>query len=157
MKLPFAAALALCLAGPLAAQTRVRPMPATGELIRVSPAGETPWTGTVAALGGDSLILRTDGDGARLVLLSAQPVEIHRSRREHWSGLGALLGGVAGLGLSAMSGGSTGSAHGADRLIVSAAGGAVFGGVLGFGVAPRRWRLLRVTALAHAAPAPGVQ
>jgi hypothetical protein len=148
VKLSFAvAALATCCALPLSAQVRVRPLPAAGELIRVTPSGEPAWTGTVAALGGDSLFLRTDTDAARLVLLSAQPLDIRRSRREHWSGLGALAGAGAGLAASSLAG---------DRSVLSTAGGAVIGGLLGFSVAPRRWRPLRITAPARVAltPAP---
>jgi hypothetical protein len=137
-----AAALALCASAAHAQVLSVRPLPATGELIRVTPASGEPFTGRVAALGGDTLMLA--GDPGVRVVASQQRVEILRSRRERWSVIGAFVGLAAGVAVNAARGSST-TPHGLSQGVVSGAGGAVLGGVVGFAVAPHRWQPLRAT------------
>ena len=150
MKTTLSIALAIVLSAPAARAQGVRPMPATGELIRVTPATGEPFTGRLAALGGDTLMLA--GDPGVRVVASQQRVEVLRSRRERWSAFGALLGAALGVGVNTARGSST-SPHGLSQGVVSGAGGALAGGLLGFTVAPRRWQPLRS---AMRLPAPSV-
>lgn len=144
MKTTLSAALALLLCAPAAhgQGPTVRPMPATGEMIRVTPASGEPFTGRLAALGGDTLMLA--GDPGVRVVASQQRVEIFRSRRERWSAFGALVGIVAGVAVNSARGSST-SPRGLSEGVVSGAAGALVGGLVGFGVAPHRWQPLRAT------------
>ncbi|HSU15176.1 hypothetical protein [Longimicrobium sp.] len=148
MKPKYAVAVLLAC-GATAARAQgapVRPMPAVGELIRVSPAGGEAFTGSLAALGRDTLLLTRPGDTAVMVSLRAQPVDVLRRRRETWSGLGALAGAAAGVLVSQL-GRSTGpdaSPRNASHAVLGGAAGAVAGGLTGFFVAPRRWQRLTV-------------
>ena len=125
-------------------------MPATGELIRVTPGAGAPFTGRLAALGGDTLILEAGGgDAPVLAVVSRDVVEVRRSHREAWSGRGALagvaLGVIASLFQSSGSAAS-GNTNKAEVAVVGGAAGAVIGGGLGFALAPRRWQPLRAVA-----------
>ena len=137
-----AALLTGCCVSSAAAQ-RLRPSPFAGEQIRVSPQDSAPFTGTLTALGGDTLVLATSGAGPVFVLVSRQPVEVYRRKRELWSGLGALAGASAGVITSLIGHSGSGAAHAMGRSVVSAAGGALVGGLLGFSVAPSQWQRLR--------------
>jgi len=155
---PFvvAALIAACCAAPLAAQSRpLRPSPAAGELIRVTPSEGEPFTGTLSSLGDDIMVIEREASGPVWVTLSQQPLEVRRRNREHWSGLGALAGGSAAILVSLLNGGS-GSAHRTAQTVVGAAGGVLVGGLVGFSVAPQRWQRLRfvpaAAPLAVAAP-----
>lgn len=142
MKTTLATVLALTLCASAAAGQgpRVRPIPATGEMVRVTPASGEPYTGRVAALGGDTLMLA--GDSAVRVVASEQRVEILRRHRERWSAIGALAGIALGVGAKMVSSGSD-SPHEIGSTVVTGAAGALVGGLLGFSVAPRRWQPLR--------------
>jgi hypothetical protein len=67
--------------------------------------------------------------------------------------MGALAGMAAGTVVSLLAHQGAGSTHAVGQTIVSAAGGAMAGGLLGFSVAPQRWQRLTFRApLASAAP-----
>ena len=135
----------LCASAARAQGPSVRPMPITGELIRVTPATGDPFTGRLAALGGDTLMLA--GDPGVRVVASQQRVEILRSRRERWSVIGALAGIAAGVSVNFARGSST-TPHGLSEGVVSGAAGALVGGLIGFSVAPHRWQPLRSVTVA---------
>jgi hypothetical protein len=138
-------ALALCASAARGQGPTVRPMPITGELIRVTPAAGEPFTGRLAALGGDTLMLA--GDPGVRVVASEQRVEILRRHRESWSAFGALAGIATGVAVNAIARGSSTSPHGLSEGVVSGAAGALVGGLIGFSVAPHRWQPLRATTL----------
>jgi hypothetical protein len=151
----FAVSVALaCGATAAGAQESVHPMPAVGERILVSPADAEPFTGTLTALGGDTMTLAREGDSAVAVSLSQQPVAVLRRHREAWSGLGALAGLAAGLAISQLGSGSSQGVQKASHAVVGGAAGAITGGLLGFVVAPRRWQRLTVVAPRHLPPPP---
>lgn len=155
LKTTFAAVLALtlCASAARAQGPTVRPLPAAGEMIRVTPASGEPFTGRLAALGGDTLVLAgLDGGPGVRVVASQQRVEIQRRHRERWSALGAVAGIAAGVAVKAIAWGSDGSPHAVAESVVSGAAGALVGGVVGFSVAPRRWQPLRATAPAALPP-----
>jgi hypothetical protein len=142
------AVLLACSATAARAQSApVRPMPAVGELIRVSPADGQAFTGSLAALGGDTMMLKRAGDSV-MVQLSAQPLDVRRRHRETWSGLGALTGLAAGLLASRVerSSGRDGGVRNASHAVVGGAAGAIVGGLTGFFVAPERWQRLTLLA-----------
>jgi hypothetical protein len=146
VKSKFASAvlLACCATAARGQGGPVRPLPAVGELIRVSPAGGQAFTGNLAALGRETLMLTRPGDTAVMVSLSAQPLHVLRRPREKWSGLGALSGAAAGLlaaQLNRSSGVDTG-ARNASHAVLGSAAGAIVGGITGFLVAPPRWQRL---------------
>ena len=153
MKTTLASVLALTLCASAAAGQgpSVRPIPATGEMVRVTPASGEPFTGRVAALGGDTLMLA--GDPGVRVVASQQRVEILRRHRERWSAFGALTGIALGVGAKLISSGSS-SPHAVGNTVVTGAAGAFVGGLLGFSVAPNRWQPLR--AVPPAPPPPAV-
>jgi hypothetical protein len=139
--------LASCVSAARAQGPRVHPVPATGELIRVTPGSGAPFTGRLAALGGDTLLLSSGGGDAPLVAVASRDrVEVRRSHREAWSGRGALAGVALGVVASLFqSSGSAakGNTQKAEVAVVGGAAGAVVGGALGFALAPRRWQPLR--------------
>ncbi|HEX8246306.1 MAG TPA: hypothetical protein VF541_22575 [Longimicrobium sp.] len=133
----------------------VRPVPAVGEQIRATPATGDPVIGSLAALGGDSLLLTRPGDTAVTVRASEQRVEVLRRPREAWSGIGALAGLAVGLFASQLAGGSPLPGEGVDdasHAVVGGAAGAIVGGLIGFVVAPRRWQRLTVVGRRTLAP-----
>jgi len=148
VKSKFASAvlLACCATAARGQGGPVRPLPAVGELIRVSPAGGEAFTGSLAALGRDAMLLDRPGDTAVMVSLSAQPLHVLRRPREKWSGLGALSGAAAGvlLALLARSSGPDVQARNTSHAVLGAAAGALAGGLTGFLVAPPRWQRLTV-------------
>ena len=149
----LAAALLACSALPARAQYTIRPMPRTGETVRVSPGGEEPYTGRLVALGGDTVLLSVPGDSTRTGIASGQTVEVLRRRREAWSGYGALAGMALGVVTAHLvNGGTGGSPHRVDQTVVAAAAGGVLGGFIGFSVAPARWQRLRAEPRPAAAP-----
>jgi len=145
------AALLVCSAATLRAQgLRVLPAPAAGEMIRVTAADSAaPVTGRLAFAGGDTVVVMpSGGDSAVFAVVSRDRVEVRRSRRELWSGLGALAGLSAGVLASQLQSGESGNA-GVDRATTGVVGGAaaaLVGGFLGFVIAPHRWQQLRATA-----------
>lgn len=132
--------LTLCASAAAGQGPRVRPVPAAGEMVRVTPPSGEPYIGRVAALGGDTLVLT--GDSAVRVVTSEQRVEILRRHRERWSALGALAGIALGVGAKLVSSGSD-TPHAVGSTVVTGAAGAFVGGLLGFSVAPQRWQPLR--------------
>ena len=138
-------ALALCSSAAAGQGPSVRPIPASGEMVRVTPASGEPFTGRVAALGGDTLVLA--GDPGVRVVASEQRVEILRRHRERWSAIGAVTGIVLGVGAKLISSGSD-TPHAVGTTVVTGAAGAFVGGLLGFSVAPQRWQPL------HSVPPP---
>lgn len=132
-------------------------MPAVGEQIRVTVPDGEPILGSLAALGGDTLMLSRPGDTAVRVRVSEQRVDVLRRRRETWSGLGALAGVAVGIGLAQLhrSPASEGrGVHEASQAVLGSAAGALTGGLIGFFVAPRRWQRLTVVPRRNL-PAPG--
>lgn len=161
-KIITAAVLLAASASTAGAQgSRVYPTPTAGELIRVTPDSGTPFTGRLAAMGGDTLVLDpSDRDSAVMAVASRERVEVHRSHRELWSGLGALAGIAAGLVASQLQSGDSHNAgtKKASVAVVGGAAGGVVGGFFGFMVAPHRWQRLhararRGSALLAATPA----
>lgn len=144
-------ALTLCTSAARGQGASVRPMPATGELVRVTPASGEPFTGRVAALGGDTLMLA--GTPGIFVVASRERLEILRRHRESWSAFGALAGLLAGVGVRIATSHSRSSPHALADGVVSGAAGALVGGVIGFSVAPQRWQPLHSTIRALPPPA----
>ncbi|HET7232433.1 MAG TPA: hypothetical protein VFJ16_20665 [Longimicrobium sp.] len=150
------AVLLVSCAAPVRAQgLRVQPSPAAGEMIRVTPESGAPLTGRLASLGGDTLLLMpASGDSAVMAVVSRQRVEVRRSRRELWSGLGALAGLSAGAVAGQFQSGENGGLKKTKTSVVAGAGAAVVGGILGFVVAPRRWQPLHAVDRATGRPVP---
>jgi hypothetical protein len=135
-----------CASAAGAQGSRVHPPPAAGELIRVTPESGASFTGRLAALGGDTLVLNpSDRDSAVMAVVSRERVEVHRSHRERWSGLGALAGIAAGLVASQLQPGGSGDEEPKKTrvAVVGGAAGGVVGGFFGFVLAPHQWQLLR--------------
>ena len=153
------AALAVSSATAARAQVpRVYPTPAEGELIRVTPGGGgEAYTGRLANLGGDTLLLRGTGrDTAMMMAIASRDqVEVSRRRREQWSGVGALAGVVAGIIASQLQSadGNAGLKR-TQTAVVGGAAGAVIGGFTGFLLAPRRWQPLRARLPRMPLPSP---
>lgn len=151
MRLPYKrtiaiSALLVCSAAGVRAQGRgVHPSPTAGELIRVTAGSAAPFTGRLAFLGGDTVVVRPSGDDSAVyAVVSRDRVEVRRSRRELWSGLGALAGLSAGVLASQLRSGESGGA-GVERATTGVVGGAaaaLVGGFLGFVIAPHRWQTL---------------
>ena len=156
LKFVITPVLLACSASAAGAQgATVRPLPAVGEQIRATPASGDPVIGSLAALGGDTLLLTRPGDTAVSVRMSEQRVEVLRRPRESTSGIGALAGLVVGLFASQLAGGSSLPGEGvnaASHAVVGGAAGAVVGGLIGFVVAPRRWQRLTVVARRQLSP-----
>lgn len=154
-KIITAAVLLAAVASTAGAQgSRVRPTPAAGELIRVTPDSGGAFTGRLAALGGDTLVLDpSDRGSAMMAVASRERVEVHRSHRELWSGLGALAGIAAGFVASQLqSSGPDAATKKTTVAVVGGAAGGVLGGFFGFMVAPHQWQRLRPTARRGPAP-----
>lgn len=160
MKSFLAAVVVACCATAAHAQgASVRPMPMTGELLRVTPVIGDAYTGRLIGLGGDTIVLHCQpGDSAVRVRASEQRVEVNRRPRERWSAYGALVG----IGLGIVSAQVSRPAHAVqqtERAVVGSAAGGVFGGLVGFTLAPRRWQRVNaphvaVTPLPPPAPEP---
>lgn len=150
--------LASCASAARAQEPRVRPVPAGGELIRVTGDSGAPVTGRLAAMGGDTLLVMPAGGGAAvLAVVSCDRVEVRRSHREAWSGRGALAGVALGVVASLFqSHGSPaeGNTRSKEVAVVGGAAGAVIGGFLGFVLAPQRWQPLHAAAPRPARPTP---
>ncbi|HEU4560224.1 MAG TPA: hypothetical protein VFS20_20410 [Longimicrobium sp.] len=154
-KIITAAVLLAASASTAGAQgSRVRPTPAAGELIRVTPDSGGAFTGRLAALGGDTLVLDpSDRGSAVMAVASRERVEVHRSHRELWSGLGALAGIATGFVASQLqSGGPDAGRKKTTIAVVGGAAGGMLGGFFGFVVAPHQWQRLRSTARRGPAP-----
>lgn len=117
-------------------------------MIRVTADSAAPFTGRLAFLGGDTVVvMASPGDSAVYAVVSRDRVEVRRSRRELWSGLGALAGLSAGVLASQLRSAESSDAS-VDRATTGVVGGAaaaLVGGFLGFVVAPHRWQQLRAT------------
>lgn len=113
-------------------------------IMRASP--DDAWlTGRVQQLTTDTLTLRVRGDVRALPLAELQRVEASRGRRRTlWAAGGALAGATAGVVYSRATldddpadiGGVQNSAEGLANTLT----GALFGAVIGYFVAPERWR-----------------
>lgn len=146
-------ALVLCLAAalgaPAAAAAQARPdtaVPPPGVRMRVIEPDGVRHQGRFWYLSADTLwLLAPRSDSASPVRLAGdERIEITPGRRrERWSAGGALLGGALGLVVSlatADGGGPNERPHEIGQAVVATAAGTVTGGLLGWFVAPQRWR-----------------
>lgn len=154
------AALA-CVSAPAAAQ--IDPdttMASPGTRMRVVN-GDGVWrAGRFWYLRADTLwLLDPESNGSSAVpLKGGERIEVTRGhRRELWSSGLALLGAVLGVAASQLNGsdgGSNGSAHNASEAVLAGAGGGVLGGLMGWFVAPQRWRAVQRPVVVTPPPPP---
>ena len=131
-------ALVLC-AAPLAAQgMHSDAAPAPGIRVRVTTSGvEEPLTGTLAWLDATTIaLLRAPGDTAHVLRDGLERIEVSLGRRSNaGKGLrrGALIGTTVGamLGILLMAGDDGYFDYGAEAIPLGAAGGAMYGSLIG--------------------------
>jgi len=150
--------LASCASAARAQGVRVRPAPASGELIRVTAGSGAPVTGRLTAMNGDTVLLMPAGaDSALTAVASRDLVEVRRSHREAWSGRGALAGvalGVVASLFQSRGSPSEGNTKSKEVAVVGGAAGAVIGGFMGFVLAPHQWQALHVVTPRGTSPIP---
>ena len=139
--IPLVAAM-LCCAPALSAQG-VEP----GMKVRVTGADGTRTTGRAVSLGGDRVGVQEAGADSVMVLAPDHAVEVSRGRnRALWTGVGVLAGATAGVLITRAQESEPEDIGGLQRTadgLANTATGILVGGVLGFFLAPERWR--RVT------------
>jgi hypothetical protein len=144
------AALLVCCAGPLSAQVDTLPAGARLRISFPTASAEARLVGRLERVTADSLTVRVaDGGSRALPVNGIERVELSRGRsRALWTGAGVAAGAVAGILVTRAGndepediGGIGGVADGINNTLI----GALAGGVLGFLLAPERWRQVHLS------------
>ena len=119
----------------------------SGALVRIwTDTPDSAFRGRLQSVDPQGVTVRLDRDESRHLLLSElDRIDVSRGRnRWVWTAAGTLVGATAGVVVSRADGGGEGNPVGSlDEVasgIANTISGALIGGVVGFFVAPERWR-----------------